>query len=536
MNVDEFLQKAQDYLPTATLQQSGTFYKNILDPKNYNVELVKELAKLDRWFLLVCVLGRKDAVHPWIYDRCREVEADSDRVLDLWARGHYKSTLITYAGTIQEILRNPNITVGIFSHTRPIAKGFLKQIKREFEVNEWLRELYADICYPNPRQDSPQWSEDAGIIVKRESNPKESTVEAWGLVDGQPISRHYDLRIYDDVVTRDSVNTPDQIEKTTEALDLSQNLAGVVNREWYIGTRYNFADTYRELIERGIKTRIYPATDDVTPSGKPIFFTEEEWGVKKSSMGQYVLACQMLQNPIAGSDQVFKPEWVRRIELRPRVLNIYILCDPAHSKKASSDRTAMAVVGVDSQFNKYFLDGLCHRLNLKERWESILKFRRKWIRSTGVQVVKVGYERYGKDSDIEHFNDMMKITGEYFPIEELNWPREGPGSKRDRVQRLQPDFENWRFFLAPSDDRITSDQKKAFERGDAQLIQKPIRQKDEQGRMYDVTQKMIDNEYNLFPAVHVDMLDALSRIYDIEAAPPQVIFPDDLEPDVVASF
>ena len=131
---------------------------------------------------------------------------------------------------------------------------------------------------------------------------------------------------------------------------------------------------------------------------------------------------------------------------------------------------------------------------------------------------------------------MMKITGEYFPIEELNWPREGPGSKRDRVQRLQPDFENWRFFLAPSDDRITSDQKKAFERGDAQLIQKPIRQKDEQGKMYDVIQKMIDNEYNLFPAVHVDMLDALSRIYDIEAAPPQIIFPDDLEPDVVASF
>ena len=145
-------------------------------------------------------------------------------MLDLWARGHYKSTIITYAGTIQEILRNPNITIGIFSHTRPIAKGFLKQIKREFEVNDFLRDLFPDVCYANPRQESPQWGEDAGIIVKRKSNPKEATVEAWGLVDGQPISRHYDLRIYDDVVTRDSVNTPDQIAKTTESLDLSQNL------------------------------------------------------------------------------------------------------------------------------------------------------------------------------------------------------------------------------------------------------------------------------------------------------------------------
>ena len=246
----------------------------------------------------------------------------------MWARGHYKSTLITYAGAIQEILRDPNITIGIFSHTRPIAKGFLKQIKREFEVNEFLRDLYPDICYANPRQDSPQWSEDAGIIVRRKSNPKEATVEAWGLVDGQPISRHYDLRIYDDVVTRDSVNTPDQISKTTEALDLSQNLAGGQNREWYIGTRYHYADTYREIIDRGTATRIYPATDNGTPDGNPILLSTDEWDKKKTSMGQYVLACQMLQNPIAGSEQVFDPEWIRRIEIRPRVCLLYTSPSP----------------------------------------------------------------------------------------------------------------------------------------------------------------------------------------------------------------
>ena len=535
MKHNEFIKRAKDYLPTASLQEAGTFYKNLLE-KNYDKGLIKELAKVDRWFLLVVLLNRKDAVHPWLYDRCREVEKSPDGMLDLWARGHYKSTLITYAGTIQEILKNPNITIGIFSHTRPIAKGFLKQIKREFEVNEFLRDLYQDVCYKNPRQDSPQWSEDAGIIVRRKSNPKEATVEAWGLVDGQPTSRHYDLRIYDDVVTRDSVNTPDQISKTTEALDLSQNLAGGQSREWYIGTRYHYADTYRDLIERGTKTRIYPATDSGTPDGKPILFTEEEWDKKKTSMGQYVLACQMLQNPIAGSEQVFDPEWIRRFEMRPKVMNVYILCDPAHSKKQTSDRTAIAVIGVDPQFNKYLIDGLCHRLNLKERWQALSKIRAKWIKQPGTMTVKVGYERYGKDSDIEHFKEMMRISNNYFPIEELAWPREGPGSKRDRVQRLQPDFENWRFFLAPSSDFMTSRQKKAFEQGDASLITRPIKQKDENGRMYDVTQRMIDNEYNLFPAVHVDMLDAMSRIYDIEAAPPQFLFSDDLEPEALPAY
>lgn len=535
MNRSEFIAKASEYLPKATLEESGLFYKNLLE-KNFDKELIRELCKIDRWFLLVVVLNRKDAVHQWLYERCREVEKNPDGHLDLWARGHYKSTIITYAGTIQEILRNPNITIGIFSHTRPIAKGFLKQIKREFEVNEFLRDLFPDICYLNPRQDSPQWGEDAGIIVKRKSNPKEATVEAWGLVDGQPISRHYDLRIYDDVVTRDSVNTPEQIAKTTESLDLSQNLSGGANREWYIGTRYHYADTYRELIDRGIETRIYPATNSGTPDGEPVLLTQEEWDKKKMSMGQYVLACQMLQNPIAGSDQVFDPEWIRRIEIRPRVLNIYILCDPAHSKKSSSDRTAIAIIGIDHAFNKYLLDGLCHRLNLAERWQVLSKFRNKWIRQPGVRTVKVGYERYGKDSDIEHFKEMMKIEQNYFPIEELSWPREGPGSKRDRVQRLQPDFENWRFFLAPSSDSLTSNQKKAFEQGDGSLIVRPIKQKDENGRLYDVVQRMIDNEYNLFPAVHVDMLDAMSRIYDIEASPPQTVFQDDLEPEAIPAY
>ena len=192
---------------------------------------LRNLARADLYFLLRYLLNRPDIEHPWLFERCREVQNQPDGYLDLWARGHYKSTFLTYGLTIQDILRThgedaegKEVTIGLFSHTRPIAKAFLRQIKREFEQNAILRSIFSDVIWGNPQAEAPKWSEDDGIILKRKINPKEATIEAWGLVDSQPISKHFDILVYDDVVTRDSVTTPDMIRKTTEALELSYAL------------------------------------------------------------------------------------------------------------------------------------------------------------------------------------------------------------------------------------------------------------------------------------------------------------------------
>ncbi len=204
----------------------------------YSVE--RRLCQTNLAYLLVFGLGRTDCNNDWVKARCAEVQANPDGYLDLWAREHYKSTIITFALTIQDILRDPEITIGLFSHTRPIAKAFLRQIKQEFERNETLKAWFPDILYANPKAESPKWSEDEGIVVKRKGNPKEATVEASGVVDGQPTSKHFALLVYDDVVTRESVSTPDMMAKTTDALALSFNLGAHGGKRRFIGTRYHF--------------------------------------------------------------------------------------------------------------------------------------------------------------------------------------------------------------------------------------------------------------------------------------------------------
>jgi len=276
------------------------------DDRGTNKAAVRELAQNDRYYLLCKLLKRADAWHPWLYARCREVEAASDGYCDIWAREHYKSTLITLAGSIQEILRDPEITIGIFSHTKSIARGFMAQIQRELESNETLKAAFPDILFADPAKQSRSWSLD-GLIVKREGNPKEATIEAHGLVDGQPTSKHFQLMIYDDVVTRESVNTPEQITKTTEAWELSDNLGVMGGRRWIIGTRYHYADTYAEIIKRGAAiARIYPATHDGTMVGRPVLFTQSEWARRIRDQGEATVACHCAGTSILMDDWTYK--------------------------------------------------------------------------------------------------------------------------------------------------------------------------------------------------------------------------------------
>ena len=453
-------------------------------------ELQRRLVLTDLFFLLVFVLDRQDINHDWLYARCREVETAPDGYLDLWGREHRKSTIITFGKTIQDILLDPEITVGLFSFNRPSAKIFLRQVKREFEINEKLRGLFPDILWEHPSRDAPTWSEDSGLIVKRSRNPKEATLEAWGLVDGAPVGRHYKLMVYDDVVTRDSVTNPEMIEKVTEAWGNSLALSMEGGKIRTIGTRWSYNDTYKTILERGAAIeRRHPSTVDGTASGAPVLFTPEYLAAIRRGMGPYQFAAQHLLDPAAERDQGFLAEWITHYDpteatdANPAEINAYIVVDPASSKKVGSDYTVMAVVGLRSDQNYYLLDAVRDRLNLSERAKALFRLHRKW------RPTAVGYERYGMMADIEYLHEEQRRQNYRFSIIELG----GRLAKEERVRRLIPIFEQGRF-----------------------LIPDKLWYRTLEGRPIDLTRVIVDELLSFPVSEHDDAVDSISRIMDAE--------------------
>ena len=81
------------------------------------INTLRDLILNDLFFIVFFVLKIPIANCPFVVKACREVEdGPKDFTLDVWAREHFKSTIITIAETIQYTLKNPDEATG-FSRT-----------------------------------------------------------------------------------------------------------------------------------------------------------------------------------------------------------------------------------------------------------------------------------------------------------------------------------------------------------------------------------------------------------------------------------
>jgi phage terminase large subunit-like protein len=160
---------------------------------------------------------------------------------------------------------------------------------------------------------------------------------------------------------------------------------------------------------------------------------------KRRVQGLYTFSTQMLLKPQGDEAQGFKREWLRYSNGTPSRtgLNVYLLVDPANSKRKKSDWTAAWVVGLGPDENYTILDVLRDKLNLAERAERLFE-----LVSTRRPLL-VAYEEYGLQADIQFIQHLQEERNYRFTIR----PVGGTMGKADRIRRLLPLFEQGRIIL-----------------------------------------------------------------------------------------
>lgn len=401
----------------------------------------------------------------------------------------HNSEILTLGQNIRDVLNDPDITIGIFSHTRPMAKGFLRLIKTEFEQNEELKDLFPDILWQDPQRQSPKWAEDEGLIVKRKSNRKEATIEAWGLIDGQPTSKRFKILHYDDVISRKEISA-EMIDKATRELENSFALTASDPPLFrYLATYQEIGDTTHQLVQRNFApVRLHPVVD---ADGHSQVFSEQKLAWLRQSVSPKVFALQYLLDPKrAATDHQIGFIWplIRMKAMPDRVnLRIYIVVDPAGHGPHSSSLFSLWVCGIDWTKTWYVLDGVLDRLDLAARADAVIAKIAEW------KPVKVGYETYSMQADVEYLQEKIKERADLKwdgAVVKLSNPTV---SKDQRIELLIPD---------------ARDEKLRFPMDGIWYV-------DKDNRRQDLVKVFEDQEYSLWPfAKRKDMLDCLSRIKD----------------------
>lgn len=432
--------------------------------------------------------------HPWIFERCREVQKHPDGYLDLWGRFHLKTSIITVGYTLWELVKDPNLCIAIGTYKLDeTGEGFLLAIKAECEENSLLKQHWPHIFWENT-SDAPVWKNNA-ITLKRTTSAREPSVMAFGIF-GMQTSKHFDRIVWDDLVVEDAVSTGEQIRRTTERYRKTTGMAGQDCKERGVGCHWSVGDTYTFIIrEQILELRKHDCYDE---NGRSVLHPGSDWLDKHlRKMGTYNFNAQMRNVPVEESSRLFQSSWLRHYVRDPvdeaKGKNIYYLVDPSSGKKRKSlgtttglgDYTAMIGMGLGEDGKRYVVDMVRDRINATKTLEIMMDIDKRW-RGLGIPVITWYYEAFGLNRDVEFFSREMDKIGYRFDIKEVS----EHVSKETRIERLQP----------------------LFEAGEILLPEK-IFQTTDQG-LRDIVHAFVYEEYTDWTANggsrHDDMLDAMS--------------------------
>jgi predicted phage terminase large subunit-like protein len=361
--------------------------------------------------------------------------------LILMPRGSFKSSVITVAYTIQQMIRNPNIRILVSSETQNKSIKFVSEIKAHIEGNEKFKALYGDWV-----NKGNIWKGNEFIIKPRTIPKKEPTIMAGSLERQSLTGLHFDYCVLDDVVSQANTNNEHQIEKTIDHYKLLLSVLDPGGTITTIGTVWGAYSLYSFLTdpegpEHENTDYFHRAAED--NHGKllmPKILSREFLDQQKKTQGSYIYSCQYLNKADYTQFSFFKEEDIQVYDKPPGGLIYFMACDPAISLRASSDFTAILVVGLDFYGNWYIVECIEDKMEPSELIAKLLELNRKYPAQC------LAMENFALEKVLKiALDEEMLRTGEFIPIRSLKTNTRI--SKEARIKSLQPILEQKKIFV-----------------------------------------------------------------------------------------
>lgn len=353
-------------------------------------------------------------------------------------------------------------------------------------------------------------SEDEGLVfIRNSSSRKESTIEAWGLVEGQPTGRHFERNIFEDLETEDIRESPEMLEKVFSRFQMAGNLGtgsdSDINR--IIGTYYShFGPNVRigDMVYPGTDKKIYhlrifPGSDDGTVTGKPVLVGPETWEKLKASQHFH---SQQLCNPTPKTEIKLPYNLLIPIDPKnmPKNRLKFLIIDPAGDDDVQSgkhnDSWAIGCISVKPDMDElgnsdiFIEDCECDTFGLGDDGGSAVDAVVNMHLRNG-RIIGIGVEKVATDSSYKHIQNGLKAK-----------------HKKAIIKKTQRDNGNI-VLLTPAG------------KTKARKIETSLSYPWYNGKIHISTrlaQRILDKikeECDKFPYYHVDILDMISYIYQL---------------------
>lgn len=340
--------------------------------------------------------GRPWAEHPWVFERCRElqadVEADADDVFYNWSRFFFKTALVTVGLTCWETLKNPQLTTAIITHkVEQAGSAMFLAVQSEFTENVTLIDTWPKVL----RRDRGEYPlcKNTAMTLIRPLGPKEPTVSIHS-IDHLPTSGHFNRLVVDDAVVDKTVESVTAMERTERQLRRLTAIGKDSTITRHVGTIWDSDDPNMKLLKAGIFSRRSYQPGLQAPDSRPWAQAErtEDWTPVLRSrefvtgwrrkLGEYEFSCQIMGQPTARHEQAFQPQWRLEYDGRPRDerkgKRVHIFIDPAGVEPKANDYWCFRVIAIGDDGHRYNLDMWREHCHLNDALDLLFALVRYW--------------------------------------------------------------------------------------------------------------------------------------------------------------